>query len=315
MIYTLTLNPAVDKTVTIPGFTPGAVNRIISLRRDVGGKGINVSKCLQKLGTASAAAGFFGGDEGDRAAQELENSGIETIPVLIPGKIRTNLKIVDPDRGEVTDINEPGPEVDPVDWSVLEHKLSTRLKAGDLLILSGSLPRGMEPETYRDLAEKYAARGVDVMLDCDGRSLKLGLEGKPMLVKPNVQERSGAVGRPLSTRQQIREAARELIGRGVGSVLVSMGRGGAMLVTPGGIWEADGVIVSMGSTVGAGDAMVAAMAIARERKLEPKKALALAVAAATASVMCSGTQPPEAQTVKNLYIQVKVVQIQQQEPK
>ena len=119
MIYTLTLNPAIDKTVEIPGFSVGAVNRMTSVRMDVGGKGFNVSKCLQQLDCPSVAVGFLGGGAGKWMASELQTMNIPLLQVEIAAQTRTNLKIIDPEQGCNTDINEPGPEIQPLEMEAL----------------------------------------------------------------------------------------------------------------------------------------------------------------------------------------------------
>lgn len=308
MIYTLTCNPAVDKTVEIPGFSAGTVNRIQSMRTDIGGKGINVSKCLRRLGCDSVAAGFFGGSVGNQTVQELEENGIPVLAVTVAGQMRTNLKIVDPETGENTDINEPGPEISPENRAELVEKLDRSLKDGDFLILCGSVPRDVEAGFYRDLTLRYQQRGVKVFLDADGENLRQGIAGKPHLIKPNREELCRLFGRTLSTRKEVREAAGKLLDRGIGTVLVSLGSEGAILVQKEDCLEAVGLPVAVKSTVGAGDSMVAAMAYGWQMGLEPEKVLRLAVAISTASVMCSGTQAPEQETIRALYKQVPIVQ-------
>lgn len=139
-IYTVTLNPALDKTVRIPNFTVDQVNRITWLRQDAGGKGINVSKVIAKLGGESTAIAVLAGQTGQWIANALDENNIKVQAIAVPGETRTNLKVVDAERGTNTDINEPGPEVTD---SVLEQALVdviTKTSAGDIVVLSGSLP-------------------------------------------------------------------------------------------------------------------------------------------------------------------------------
>lgn len=306
MIYTVTLNPAMDKTVVIENLTPGGVNRIRSLRVDVGGKGINVSKCLKALGAESTAAAFWGGAPGQRGMAFLAESGIGSLPVLIPEDTRTNLKIIDPVRRENTDINEPGPTISAENAAELVAKLEAAILPGDILILSGSVPRGCEPTIYRDLIARCRERGVWVCLDADGEPLRLGLTAAPSLIKPNIQELNRLLGRELETAEDITEAAKTLLDTGVEEVVVSLGADGALMVKKGLTLRAEGLNVPVLSTVGAGDSMVAALAWGRARGMGDEDRLRLAIAISAASVMCSGTQAPARETVEKLYRQAVV---------
>lgn len=306
MIYTVTLNPAMDKTVVVENLTPGGVNRIRSLRVDVGGKGINVSKCLKALGGESTAAAFWGGAAGQRGMAFLAENGIGSLPVILPQDTRTNLKIIDPIRQENTDINEPGPTVSPEQVAELLEKLDGQAVSGDIVILSGSVPRGCEPTIYRDMITRYRARGAKVFLDADGEPFRLGLTAAPSLVKPNREELERYVGRPLAAMEDVFGAAEQLLESGIEEVVVSLGAEGAVLLRQGLRLRAEGLRVPVGSTVGAGDAMVAALAYGMERGMAPAERLRLAVAISAASVMCSGTQAPEKKNIEELYSRVTV---------
>lgn len=306
MIYTLTLNPAVDKTVIIPNFVPGTVNRIESVRTDIGGKGINVSKCLHRMGCDSTAVAFFGGETGIRAAETLEQSGIRTVKLSVAGEMRTNLKIIDPVLGQNTDINEPGPAITRENMSRLAGKLDTLLTPGDILILSGSIPGGVESTVYRELIFRYHSKKTAVFLDADGEPLRLALGAGPELIKPNREELSRLTGAPLQTKTEILNAAQALLQCGVGTVLVSLGADGALLVRGDGVFCARGLSVPVHSTVGAGDSMVAAMAYAAQNGLSAADSLRLAVAISAASVMQTGTQPPEPNLIGELYRKVQI---------
>lgn len=150
MIYTVTLNPAIDKTVVMENFSAGAVNRVSSIRVDAGGKGINVSKCLQKLGADTVAAAILAGDAGKQLENMLAELKIPVLQINVPGQSRTNLKIIDPVKKENTDINEPGPGVSREDLEKLKQLLGQKVAAGDSVVLSGSLPAGTDAGLYRD---------------------------------------------------------------------------------------------------------------------------------------------------------------------
>lgn len=149
MIYTVTLNPALDKTVEIPGMALDTVNRITEMRTDPGGKGINVSKVIAKLGGESCAAGILGGESGKMLEKLLENENFTTQFRFVEGQTRTNLKIIDREGHTNTDINEPGLTVTDADLDALLHDLLAEVHAGDIVVLAGSLPKGAPQDTYR----------------------------------------------------------------------------------------------------------------------------------------------------------------------
>lgn len=309
MIYTLTLNPAMDKTVVLESMTLGGVNRIQSLRVDVGGKGINVSKCLKSLGCASTAAAFWGGAAGQRGIDFLHENGIGSLAVRVSEDTRTNLKIIDSVRHENTDINEPGPTITADDLAELIRKLDEAIAPGDILILSGSIPKGCDHGIYRDLINRYQARGAQVYLDADGENFRLGITAAPALIKPNIDELNRYLNTDLTEISEIAAAASEFLKMGIAEVMVSLGSDGALLVKEGLCLKADGLQVPVQSTVGAGDSMVAALACGAEKGLTDAQRLKLAIAISAASVMCSGTQAPESEQIGKLYHQVVIREV------
>ncbi len=305
MIYTVTLNPAIDKTVCIPGFCAGGVNRVRSVREDAGGKGINVSKCLKALGTRSVAAVLLAGESGKYLEKLLQQEGLETLTVQTAGQTRTNLKIVDTAAGENTDINEPGPDVDASVLQTLLDSLCERIVPGDIVILSGSLPAGAAKDTYRRWTEKFHTVGARVILDADGEAMAQGVQAAPDTVKPNETELARLLGRSLETEEAYLAAGKELLAMGIANVVISLGNDGAIFLWEDAVYRAAGLSVPVQSTVGAGDSVVAAMAYAMEKNLPREQAVALAMAMGAASVMQSGTQAPDMETVKTLTQQVK----------
>ena len=300
MIYTVTLNPALDKTVEIPNFTLDAVNRITTLRTDPGGKGLNVSKVIVKLGGKSIAIGVLGGTTGRRIADAMDALGVETDFTFAEGETRTNLKVVDCVRHTNTDLNEPGFTVTQDVLDGMLAALTNKIQPGDIVVLSGSLPKGAPVNTYGIWAAACDKAGARVFLDADGQALQYGLETKPYLVKPNNHELSRLTGRTLDTVEDLLTAARDIIAQGVKKVVVSMGGDGALFVSETAAYRAEGLKVPVGSTVGAGDSMVAALAYATEQGLDDGETVALAVATSAANVMCSGSQAAERSAVDEL---------------
>lgn len=306
MIYTVTLNPALDKTVEIPDFKLGSVNRITALRTDPGGKGINVSKVIAALGGESEALGILGGDTGKVIVNKLLEMGLRFNFAFVSGETRTNLKVVDPICHTCTDINEPGV---PVEIAQLEHvlqELTDAIRPGDIVVLSGSLPKGAPTDTYRRFTERCQNAGAKVFLDADGDAMKEGVKAKPYLIKPNEHELSRLLGKELTTVEQLLDGARELLAEGVQMAVVSMGKRGALYVTEAETIFAEGLDVPVLSTVGAGDSVVAALALGVSRGCSLEEIAVLSTATGAANVMCSGTQAADRETVETLMPKVVI---------
>ena len=309
MIYTVTLNPALDKTVEIPGMALDTVNRITSMRTDPGGKGINVSKVIAKLGGESCAVGILGSESGRTLLAALEREGLRTHFRFVEGQTRTNLKIIDRALHTNTDINEPGLTVSPADLDALLCDLLGMVHEGDIVVLAGSLPQGAPQDTYRVWTAACREKGARVCLDADGVLLAEGLKAAPYLIKPNEDELSRLVGHRLTDTDELIAEGRRLLKGGVTRVVISLGERGALYLRGNEVLYAEGLSVPVGSTVGAGDSVVAALAYADSLDMSDEDAVRLSTATGAANVMCSGTQPAEREAVEKLLPQVKIRRI------
>ena len=306
MIHTVTLNPAVDKTIVVDDLRVGAVNRATSVRQDPGGKGVNVSKTIRALGGESSAFALLGGPTGAFVTTSLEQMGIAVRAFAAPGATRTNTKLVDPTRGTFTDINEPGPTVTPELLDRALAEFASALAPEDVVVLAGSLPAGAPAGTYATWVTACLAAGAQVFLDADGEAMALGIQAGPSLVKPNDVELARLVGRPLAGDAEVVAAARELVAQGVAEVMVSLGGDGAVYVSPEGAWRLRQPTVEVLSTVGAGDSVVASLAYAKAEGLPLADALALSMAVGAATVSRPGTEPARLEDVSRLLPQVTV---------
>lgn len=309
MIYTVTLNPAVDKTVLIENFHAGSVNRVASVREDAGGKGINVSKCLKKLGETSVAAMILAGDTGKRLEKMLGCLEIPVLSVWAEGESRTNLKIIDPCKKENTDINEPGPVVSAALLEQMKAAIGGRIRPGDLVILSGSLPAGVDRGLYETWIAEFRKLGADIYLDADGEPMRKGMAAIPYMIKPNNEELAALLGKASLTLEEMLTEGKRLLATGIREIIISLGGDGALFVSADGCYHAEGLPVPVKSTVGAGDSVVAAAAFGQVRNFSREDRIRLCVAIGAASVMQSGTQPPEAQLVWELAEQVKITKL------
>lgn len=281
-VITLTLNPAIDRTVTIPGFLAGAVNRVTDASDRAGGKGINVAAALAGNGHAVAALGFIGrGNEGIFTTF-FEQQGIEDRCQRLPGETRVGIKITDPVRHETTDINFPGLAPSAEDLQVLRAQIEAL--SGGWCVLAGSLPPGVPPDIYREFVTVLKRRGVRTVVDASGVALREALLAGPDVIKPNVHELEAHVGRALPDETAVIAAARELVTGGVSLVVVSRGAGGACFVTAKEVVVACPPSIPVRSTVGAGDAMVAGIVAGRLRGLSLTDTARLATAFALSAL-------------------------------
>ena len=271
------------------------------MRTDPGGKGINVSKVISKLGGKSIASGILGGDTGRAILSALKEMELETCFHFVNGETRTNMKVIDPVSRTNTDINEPGVTVSEEILSGLLKELLEIVREDDIVVISGSMPKGSPKETYFTWTKAFNAKGAKVLLDADGELLKAGLKASPYLIKPNNHELSAFVGRTLETPEELAVTAREIMKEyGIAKVVVSMGGDGALYVTKDESIYAEGLKVPVGSTVGAGDSVVAALAVAEESGMSLEETVRLSTATGAANVMCSGTQAAEFEVIKDL---------------
>lgn len=292
MIVTLTPNPSIDRTVSVPGLEHGAVNRATSSRIDPGGKGINVARALTANDTESLAVLPVGGPEGHLLQELLERSGTAYTAVPIGGTTRMNLAIIEP-GGTTTKLNEPGPSLTPQELDALFVALDAPLSRGAGWVVGcGSLTPGSPEHLYADLVRRSHTGGARVAIDSSGLPLTAAVAAGPDLVKPNHEELEELVGRPLDTLGDVRDAARRLVRDGIGTVLVSLGRHGAMLVTADALAHASARIERPISTVGAGDSLLAGYLHAVCRGAGPVDALAAGVAWGAAAVSLPGSRMP-----------------------
>lgn len=307
MIITLTMNPAVDRTLQVDKFTVDRVNLIREDRADVGGKGINVSKVIRQLGGRTKTITFLGGPTGTFIGQELDKMKIGKVAVPVNGITRTNLKIVDLQLGTYTDLNEPGPVIGQEELELFVKQLRIEMTAQSLVVLTGSVPQGVPASIYRDLILDIQKIGARAALDADHDVLKLGIEAAPFLVKPNIHELERLVGRTLEGVSDIMTAARELISQGIRIVIVTLGDQGALFVTEDSAIHAKGVPVQVLSTVGAGDALMGAFCYGLDKQLPLEETIRLSVGASAAMISTAGTQVPE---FNRIYELVNLVELE-----
>lgn len=304
MIITVTMNPAIDKTVEIDTLQAGGLNRIQRVEYDAGGKGINVSKTIHELGGESIAVGFLGGNAGKTIEHVLEDRGIKNDFIWVEGETRTNTKVFE-QNGAVTELNEPGPKITEAQIDELLKKLDEYAKEGNLIVLSGSIPAGVDRKIYARITELAHEKGAQVLMDADGDLFRNALEARPDIIKPNRVELEEYAGVDYRVSQEeLLDMAKNLQEKGIHTVAVSMGKSGALFVKNDYEVRCPALSVKAHSTVGAGDAMVAALAYAWDQQLNEEDTVKLCMAASAGAVTTIGTKPPERELVDTLMEQV-----------
>lgn len=289
-IITVTLNPCIDKTITINGFIEGGLNRAEEVRTDAGGKGINVAKVLKNLGCEVLATGVMGHQGSDNILAELAERQIEHRFLKVPGTTRTNYKLYNKETKKITEVNEPGFEIKARDKEAVFTLLNKELDEGDILVLSGSAAPGCSTEIYKELILQSKKKRVRVVLDADGERLQKGLEAAPFAAKPNLYELELFLGRKISDISDVVACGQTILDQGIELLVVSLGAEGAVFMTKQERYYVKPPVVQCRSTVGAGDSMVAAIAYGLAENMSIKAMAGLATAAGTVTATKEGTQ-------------------------
>ena len=305
MIVTVTPNPAVDKTVRVRNFTVGGMNRAAVERLDVGGKGINVARNLARLGCEVIATGFLGAADTHNVAAALAAEGVHPDFVRVPGDVRVNLKILDSATRVETEINECGDSVDEAAVHALARKLGALAPRCAVMVFSGSLPPGVPEDLYARAIQIAAAAGARTILDTAGAALHHGLAAGPDLVKPNRVEAEGLLRMRIRDDAELIVAARQLLERGARTAVISLSADGALSGSVEGLWRARPPAIAPWNTVGAGDALVAALAYALSRSLPAAEALRLATAFSCAAAE-SADPLPRRERAEEIVPQVRI---------
>lgn len=301
MIYTVTLNPAIDCVLSLDELCLGAVNRAGKEALVIGGKGINVSIMLNNLNTKSRAMGFIAGFTGRALNDEVEQMGISTDFVTVKnGFTRVNVKLHAKDE---TEINGNGPDISEENLNELLEKLNV-LESGDTVVLSGSVPKTVPQDFYAIIAKKAKSHDAHIVADASGELLRGVLPYNPLLIKPNRDELADFFGESMDSRDKVICAAEKLQRLGARNVIVSMAGDGAILYTEQGeIYTAPAAKGTVINSVGAGDSMLAGFLAARENGSGYAEALAMGTAAGGATAFSVGIA--EHQKVMVVYESVK----------
>jgi 1-phosphofructokinase/tagatose 6-phosphate kinase len=288
VIVTVTLNAAIDRTLTVPNFQRGQRHRASSGLALAGGKGINVARALKTLHVPVVATGLVGGQTGTRIVEELTAESILNDFVRIEGESRTSTAVVDPAGGTFTEINEWGPAVRPDELQMLLEKLDYLSQGARLVVFSGSLPRDVPDDFYAVAIHELHRKGVPAALDCDGEPLRLGIEAEPSLVAPNQSEAESVVGHEFHDDEDFTLGLDRLAEMGARNAIVTTESGCVALLREERSavrYRVTAPRLEPASKVGSGHVLLAASAAARSADRPGADALRAAVAAGAASVL------------------------------
>ncbi|MEG0191146.1 MAG: 1-phosphofructokinase family hexose kinase [Lachnospiraceae bacterium] len=290
MVGTITLNPCIDKTLTINGFTYGGMNRVEKKRADVSGKGVNVSIALNQIGSNVRTFGINYKDGAEVLNRELGMFGITYEGVVAQGTLRENMKVYDIESNLTTELNQKGDYIDEKKLDEFTKYLEIAMKDIDILVVTGSVPQGVPMDYYYQIIQIAHEKGVCCILDAEGELMLEGMKANPYLIKPNLYEFESAFGLKTKKIEDILEICHRIIANGVEVVCLSMGEDGAIIVNSKEAYRCQPTSIDVKSTQGAGDSLVAGMCMAIEEGLGIRDMLRYGVATAQGSLIREGTQ-------------------------
>jgi 1-phosphofructokinase len=305
-IATVTLNPAIDQTVSVNNFHPGRVNRGQSLSFAASGKGVNVASYLADYGYETVVTGYLGRANATIFEQFFASRGIEDRFIRIPGDTRINVKIVDELNQQTTDINMPGEAPSQEAIKALLATIEQLSDGCEWFVLSGSLPPGVPTVSYATIITQLKRRKKRIILDTSGEALQAGIQAGPTIVKPNLEELQQLVGHALTGETEVQQAARQLLNGDVELVVVSMGKRGALLVDRIQMVQAVPPTMTVKKTFGAGDAMVAGLVVAQVQALNLVDCARLATAFSMGAIGQLSYNLSDAQTIREYFQQVHI---------
>jgi 1-phosphofructokinase len=308
-VLTVTLNPAIDMRMRFERVHLETLNRAQNVQLEPSGKGINVARALARQGIEVTAVALLGGPFGAMLESQLLEQSISRLRLLrvpIAGETRCNIKVLDLERSAVTELNAPGPAVSAAELEALRQTLRHEMNAGDLVVLSGSLPTGVPVETYANLLRELSHLRIQTYFDADGAALQAGLKAKPFLVKPNRPEAETLLNMRIHSRTDALEAARKFQTLGAEQVVLSLGADGGLFVSNNQAVFAQPPTVQVHSTVGSGDALLSAVVAAQLQNLSWPETARYATAVAAARVASNSLEFPAPQEIAALLERVQV---------
>lgn len=304
MIYTVTLNPALDRELVVPEIRFDEVLRASGWQIDFGGKGFNVSRLLANFGQTSTAMGFLGGDTGITMEKGIRALGIRADFVTVTGETRTNVSIRSYADSRYIKVNEPGPTITNADVTRLVDRIDEVAQPGDWWVLAGNLPPGCPARIYADIITIVQGRGGKAVLDTSGEALRLGCAAEPYLCKPNIIEAQGLMSDDTLPPLDLAAAVR---GLGPQHIILSVGADGAAYSGPADTFTARPPQIDEKNPIGAGDSMVGGLVFALQQGLDMREAVRWGIACGAATASREGTSIATKQAAEDLRARVSIM--------
>jgi 1-phosphofructokinase family hexose kinase len=305
-ILCVSANPAIDRRIRLRQLQLAAVNRAEKVDPQAGGKAAHVAFAAKTLGAEVIWIGFLGGPEGEACYRGIAARGISAIAVSIHGRTRTNLELIDAQTGDVTEVLEPGPVITADEVSLFKKQFQAQLVEQPVVVISGSLPRGMPCSFYGELITAVRNAGSRTVLDTSGQALSEALASKPDVIKPNRQEASALLGRNVGTIAEAVGAAEELRERGVSTPIISLGSEGAVVMADGRVLHGMPPKIIPKSTVGSGDSFLAGWSFAEAQGMEAGECLRTAIACGAANCLADSPANFSLATMLEIRQQVEI---------
>ncbi len=311
MITTVTLNASIDKAYFMEkAIENGTVMRVGRVLNTAGGKGLNVARAAKACKEAVKATGMAGGYNGKYLLALLDKDGVPHDFVDIQGETRSCINILDPGYGS-TEYLEPGCEITGQEEAQFLKRFPEIIADSEVVTISGSIPKGMQRDIYKQMIQQAKAGGRKVILDTSGDLLEYGLQACPTMVKPNQDEMELLLHKKIQGREEVIQCAKEIFGQGVEYVAISLGGDGALLVCKEGVFHGKPPKVEVVNTVGCGDSMVGAFAVALKRGMNPTEMLRFAIAVATSNALSPNTGDVRAEVYEPLLAKVSIEKLDQ----
>ena len=310
MISTVTLNPALDKTVYVPKFTCNGTNRVTKVEVDAGGKGINCARMLMELGVETKAVAFLGGHAGDYIRMVMDRAGIPLVSVSTTRPTRTCIAVEEATGAPPTTLNERGGPIEHSELVELLEMAKNVARESDYMVFGGSVPLGVNPDIHNALIQIARGGGAKAVLDADGDALREGLKAKPFMIKPNREEAEQALGKEFGSKSDVARGALAFAEMGIELVVISLGQQGAIACYEGWIYDVIPPEVKCISTIGSGDSLIAGVLCGLLDGAGIEDALKLGCAAGAATAMSNGADIGHKSDVDAILPQVKISRLE-----
>lgn len=311
MITAITLNAAIDQIYEVNSLEIGCVNRISSVTKDAGGKGMNVAKVLQASGATVDVGGFAGGANGEKICQLLTARALPNEMISIADENRVCLTILDRSDGQGTELLESGPVISHDEWSDMLKWLETKSKTSKWFALSGSLPKGVPTDAYKQMINTIQSNGAKAVLDSSGNALKLGIEAKPFAIKPNEEEIAAILRKNSLSETDLIEAGKQFVATGIEHVCFSLGGNGALIINESGAYKITAPKIDVVNTVGSGDSFVGGLLYGFATGEDIETTYKRAVASGTSNAMHKDIGYIEIDAVEAFMNEISIVRVEE----